>query len=98
MRKSKEIFDPGKILLWAENALEFALVSIEKMADRRMLRGYTEGKRPKKLENFHSTLPDFDNGRLEKEPETDKSTPSQERMSELDEMDHEASHDNDAER
>ena len=98
MRKSKEIFDPGKILLFAEKLLESALVSLEKTADRRILRGFTKSQRPKKLENLHCTLQDFDDGRLEKEPETDKNTLIQERLNELDEIDNEESHDNDMER
>lgn len=101
MAKSKTLFDPGKILLLAERMLETALVSLETFADKKLLRNSSKGmKQKKKIEPYEFVIHDFDDGRLEKEPEINRDELISERINELEQIsnDHEQEQENDHER
>ncbi|MEM7085229.1 MAG: hypothetical protein AAF489_03555 [Bacteroidota bacterium] len=93
MAKSRTKFNPGRILLYAEQILESAIISVEKIADKNLLNNRLHKSKNKKYKQSHQVIPDFDNERLERDSNVDVKERTQERLLELEELEQEASQD-----
>lgn len=92
MGKSKTLFDPGKILEWAENGLEYVFIAFENSVERQLTRIHKREKKSIDQKTLNQSLPNYDNERLE------KGIPFTERLKELDELEQEESQESEIDR
>lgn len=98
MGKSRELFDPGKILLWAEKGLESLFIALENTTEKKLKSVLKINKSPKQQKNLHYQSFDFDNTRFENEKDNDKEHLGHQRLKEIDNLENDDTYDVDVDR